>query len=454
MRMRNTPGTRNTLMRHARNSLRLLTPLLVLASAATARTALAVETTDVLDAMDDDNDDPFDFALRLRFQNEKRDATIGRETRCLVGDAIGAGICSSSGNVYAKELKYQRSKQSLGVDARFGVYKDLEVYVTFPFVIGDQWQHDFVSGVDRSNSLIYPAKDSEVLFKAPYQSKSRSGFGDMVFGVKWSPYNFYRDATHPTWVFGVDLRVPTGTAMKVDNTGVGEGFYELGLYSTISRRALTIFEPFFNIHGNFRFGSDSGLFKNYGQTQGRDVDPGSQLGSQFGLTIVPWENIKEDKRVEIEGGFGMDYIFRGREYTEIWEALASADNPCQAATGCQNTLHTSSDPGSNGKQTQTDGITTVEPYGRFAGWAAVHYQPIKYFQISAKFGWMRETAHFLSFADPGKDLDGLRGVEPKNSNNTNEFSPVYLPSIDTIGQRIRLLDASNTVFMISVTGKL
>ncbi len=418
-----------------------------------ARTAHAVETTDVLDAFDDDNGDPFDMALRVRFQNESRTATIGRESRCLVGDAIGNGLCGSSGNVYAREMKYQRSKNTMFVDARFGLYKDLEFSVTFPFVTSDKWQHDFVDGVDRTNSTIFSAKDSEVLFKAPYNSAARSGFGDMVFGLKWSPYNYYRDATHPTWVFGVDLKIPSGQAMKVGNTGVGEGFYDIGLYSTISRRALQIFEPFFNLHGNFRFGAESGLFKNYGATQGRDVDPGNQIGSQFGLTVVPWEDIKEDKRFEIEGGFGMDYIFRGREYTEIWEALASADNPCQAATGCVNTLHSRSDPGADGKLTQTDGITTVEPYGRFAGWAAVHYQPIKYFQISAKVGWMRETAHFLTFADPGVDLDGKNGVEVKNSNNTNEFSPVYLPSVDTIGQRIRLLDASNTLLMISVSGK-
>ncbi len=418
-----------------------------------ARTAHAVETTDVLDAFDDDNNDPFDFALRVRFQNESRTATIGRETRCLAGDAIGHGLCSSSGNVYARELKYQRSKNTMAVDARFGLYKDLEFYMSFPFVTSDKWQHDFVDGVDRTNSTIYGAKDSEVLFKAPYNSVARSGFGDMTFGLKWAPYNYYRDATHPTWVFGVDLKVPTGQAMRVDNTGVGEGFYELALYSTISRRALTIFEPFFNLHTNLRFGSDTGLFKNYGATQGRDVDPGNQIGSQFGLTVVPWEDVKEDKRIEVEGGFGMDYIFRGREYTEIWEALASADNPCQASTGCVNTLHSRSDPGADGKLTQTDGITTVEPYGRFAGWAAVHYQPIKYFQISAKVGWMRETAHFLTFADPGVDLDKKNGVEVKNSNNTNEFSPVYLPSVDTIGQRIRLLDAANTLLMISVSGK-
>ena len=433
-------------------------PLLLLGLCATnvlaTRTVFAVETTDVLDALDDQNDDPFDFALRLRFQNETRKAKIGRETRCLVGDAIGNTLCAASGNIYARELAYERSRNLLGIDARFGVYKDLEFYMTFPFVVSDRWQHDFIDGVDRSNSTLYSAKDSEVILLGQrYKSKDRTGFGDMVFGLKWSPYNYYRDPTHPTWVFGVDLRLPTGTAMKADNTGVGEGFYELGLYSTISRRALSIFEPFFNLHGNFRFGAGSGLFVNHGATQGRDVDPGNQIGSQFGLTVVPWEDVKEDTRVEVEGGFGMDYIFRGREYTEIWEALASADNPCQAATGCVNTLHTRSDPGADGKLTQTDGITTVEPYGRFAGWAAVHYQPIKYFQVSAKLGWMRETAHFLTFADPGVDLDKKEGVQVRNSNNVNEYSPVYLPAVDFPGQRIRLLDASNTLLMISVTGK-
>ncbi len=163
-----------------------------------ARTAHAVETTDVLDAFDDDNGDPFDMALRVRFQNESRTATIGRESRCLVGDAIGNGLCGSSGNVYAREMKYQRSKNTMFVDARFGLYKDLEFSVTFPFVTSDKWQHDFVDGVDRTNSTIFSAKDSEVLFKAPYNSAARSGFGDMVFGLKWSPYNYYRDATHPT----------------------------------------------------------------------------------------------------------------------------------------------------------------------------------------------------------------------------------------------------------------
>ena len=417
------------------------------------RVAHAVEVTDVLDAFDDDNNDPWDFALRLRFQSESRNSTIGRETHCLAGDAIGNGLCSSSGNIYAREMKYQRTKNTMFIDARFGLYKDLEFFMTFPIVTSDKSQLDFADGVDRSNSTIYGAKDSETLFAAPFRGAARSGFGDMIFGLKWSPYNYYRDVTHPTWVFGLDLKVPSGQAMKVDNTGVGEGFYELSLHSTISRRALQIFEPFFNLHGNFRFGTDSGLFKNYGPTQGRDVDPGSQIGSQFGLTVVPWEDISADRRVEIEGGFGMDYIFRGREYTEIWEALASADNPCQAATGCVNTLHTKSDPGADGKLTQTDGITTVEPYGRFAGWMAVHYQPIKYFQISAKVGWMRETAHFLTFADPGTNLDGKNNIEVKNSNNTNEFSPVYLPSVDNPGSRIRMLDASSTLFMLSVSGK-
>ncbi|MEI6540573.1 MAG: hypothetical protein WCO86_13790 [Planctomycetota bacterium] len=41
-----------------------------------------------------------------------------------------------------------------------------------------------------------------------------------------------------------------------------------------------------------------------GGTQPRS-EPGSNVGTQFGLTIIPWENIKQDQRFELEGGFGM-----------------------------------------------------------------------------------------------------------------------------------------------------
>ena len=417
--------------------------------------ALGVEQTDTLDSFDDENDNPFDFSMRLRFTSDSRDAFIGREVKCLAGDALGNPLCpKASGTVISRELVYARQRNVMNIDTRIGLYKDLELYAFFPIVTGDSWNHKYVTGVDKTNSSIAPIKDSEKLFAPEYNSRSRAGFGDMTIGIKWGALNYYRDVTHPTWVWGVDLTLPTGTAMQQDNDGVGLGLYQLHLYTTVSRRTLRYFEPFFNAHGVSRFGAASGLFNSQGGTQPR-AEPGSSVGTLFGLTIIPWENIKQDQRFELEGGFGMDYHFRGREYSEIWEAFASSANPCQTSTGCTNTQFAKSDVDPiTHKLRTTDGITDIESYGRFTGWAGLHFQPIKYFQISARAGWTRETSHYITYGDPGTDLDKSGNVEAKNSAGKNEFSPVYLPAVDTSGQRLRLQDISGFGFMLAISGKL
>ncbi|MSP91343.1 MAG: hypothetical protein EXR79_06015 [Myxococcales bacterium] len=421
--------------------------------------AHAAEVTDVLDAFDTEIQDPFDFALRLRFDSDERKAAVVREVKCLAGDQIGQQTCpKASAVVFGKEVDYTRRRNTLNIDARFGLYKDLEVHATIPVVIYDGWQHKFATGVSEKNSSVFTTPESESLFKVPFDSRTRSGLGDLSFGLKWSPYNYYRDRTQPTWVFGVAMTVPTGTPMKASNTGPGYGTSVLNLHTTMSRRALSILEPFFHIHGDIRWGSSDGLFvfQPNSSTQA-DKDPGSIVGTAFGLTIVPWENIVRDERVEIEGGFGMDYVFHGRDYTEVWEALASSKNPCQASKGCTNTLHWKSDPDSASKRlTSTDGIGDVEAYGKFYGWGALHYQPIKYFQVSAKLLATNETPHFISGGKYGVNLDPGKSVsiETSNSDGKNEFSPVFLPSIDTPGQRLRVQDVGNMTLVLAVTGKL
>ncbi len=423
------------------------------ASALHATTARAVETTDVLDAADDQNGDPWDGAVRLRFQSETRTSGIARQARCLSGDVLGTACPKSNAYVLDKELDYSRTRNWMSVDLRAGIYKDLEIYAFLPIVLSDQSKMSFASGVTSENSTIMPPSAKDALFDARFKGTDRSGFGDATFGLKWSPFNYFRDASEPTWVMGIEYVAPTGTAMQAGNTGVGYGLHELTLYSTISRRALQIFEPFVNVHFTpVRQGSSTGLFQSYGQTQ-RYVNPGITGGASAGLTLVPWENLARDERLEVEGGFSMDYIARGREYSEIWEALGAASNPCKPGEGCSNVLYSKSDVDpSTGKPRRTDGITEVESYGRFQGWAAIHYQPIKYFQLSAKFGYATETPHYITYGDYGVDLDGHE-VNQSNTNGVNEFSPVFLPSVDQPGQRLRVINVGTTMLMFSATGK-
>ena len=289
-----------------------------------------------------------------------------------------------------------------------------------------------------------------------YESTDRGGLGDIVFGLKFAPSNWYRDSAHPTWVMGLEYMAPSGTPMAVDNDGVGQGIHEIHMFTTISRRALRVIEPWFNMHARLRFPSASGLFQQYGPTQ-RQVGPGHMIGTSFGAEIIPWEDLEQDARVELEFGFRMNYVFRGREYSEVWEALASPDNPCTIGNGCYNTLHYKSDINpTTGQHNRTIGITDVEQYGQFAGWAGLHYQPIKHFQISAKAQYSVDAPHFITFGDYGVDLDSKGGVQQANTANPpqNEYSPTFMPSLDAPGTRLRVQDVSVWTVMISIAGKL
>jgi len=434
----------------------------VVGAALAPAVAAAIEQTDVLDAFDDDNGDPFDGALSVRFTTETRSAVIGRQSRCLSRDVLGSVCPNGSGFVLARELEYSRTRNTMNFDVRIGLYKDLEIYSSFPIVLSDDWKHEFVHGVSRANSTILPYQDNATgtladrssLFKVPYQSTSRGGFGDMRLGFKWSPVNFFRDTGDPTWTVRVEYTAPTGTPMRADNDGVGLGLHELTFAFVGSRRALRLFEPFFGFHFTpVRSGSKGGLFTSRGPTQNY-VEPGLTGGTKFGLALVPWENQKADERFELEAGLGVDYTYRGREYTEIWEALASPNGPCKPSEGCNNVLHSLSelDP-VTGKPRRTDGITEVEPYTRFSGFGALHYQPIANVQLSARVAYYRETPHFITYGDVGKDLDKQNKVSQYNSQGQNEFSPVYLPAVDAVGQRLRVLDVSNLMFQFALTGK-
>ena len=272
--------------------------------ATSVRPAVAAEVTDVLDAFDDDNDDPFDFALRLRYTSDVRTSRIARETKCLQNDYVGGSACpGGSGIVFANELTYERVRNAMAIDARFGVFKDVEVYLSLPIVISDGWNHAFEDGVTTANSTISQPSANESLFAVDFKSKTRAGLGDMQAGVRWAPFNWYRDSAHPSWVIGLESTFPTGEAMKADNDSVGLGLTQLEFYSTISRRTLKILEPFFHFRFQGRFGASDGLFVSKGGTQNR-TSPGPIVGTQIGLAVIPWENAKREERIEIEAGFG------------------------------------------------------------------------------------------------------------------------------------------------------
>jgi hypothetical protein len=430
----------------------LCTSLALVAPAAAGAQALV---TDVIDAADDD--DPFDANIEVRYEFQTTSARIARELPCY---APSSACPDTSRVILASELDYEEILHQMVIAPRIGLYKDLDLTFELPIVLLQQTKLSFAPGVGLQNSSVISKGASAGLFAMPFNGPQRSGFGDMRIGLRYSPLNYARDETEPTWVIGLTYTAPTGKVREGGSEGVGLGLHALELYTTISRRALDWFEPYFNFHGTFRFPAASTLFDDLGTTQTL-VKPGNSLGIMLGLELIPWEDRDADARVELDLGFSADYTFEGREYSELFEALAAS--PCNADPNCALTRYTR-DVRANVPTAQagrSNGITDVEDYGIFKTWLGLHYQPVKYFQLGARFTYTRRTDHFITNGDPGTDLDG-DGEVTSTGLAGNEYSPVYIEGIDAPAgdrhtgaapTRFRSQSSNAFGFMVHLTGK-
>lgn len=241
--------------------------------------AQAADLTDVVDAAEED--DPFDFHLEPRFKSTIKRAKITREAPCnpnvtedpLTGDQavdrnsrlryprlVEEGRCSEPDTVYNKELRGWRRIDQLDILGNIGLYKDVELHFTLPFIFRDVRGVHFAGNggdptepiVDTDNSSVDPSNQRIIediqrngedfttfrLFdvRDGNEGPTRSGFGDMSLGLAWNPFNQERDDTKATLLLGFDYLIPTGTVAKGGNEGVGRGVHELQLTVAASKR--------------------------------------------------------------------------------------------------------------------------------------------------------------------------------------------------------------------------
>lgn len=415
--------------------------------------ARGAEITTVMSAAD--GADPFDFMLYPEYGWHLRQSRITREY--IKNDVAGNHLA------FARELDASRTTHTLDINLRLGLYKGLEMFFVFPFVVSDITRLTFPSGVDHSNSSVDPA-GSPSLFGVDAndgnKGPKRSGFGDMSVGLKYAPFEQWRDEYYPSWVIGFTYTIPTGAVRRFDNAAVGEGIHTLRLETAISRR-MAFAEPYFSLFGDLRLPSSSSLFQKYAPTQKR-VWPASDVGVALGVEFYPWDDPRDDGKkaryFSIDVGLSAVYRFRGRGYTDLFEAFGrSACTGDPLCTGDKNKGLTqydrtvNNDP--NAEITHMDGITDVGPYGTYSVWAGFNLQPIEYFSLSFRFMYSYESAHYLTYSDVGQDLDGLKDVQWNNLFNDNEYNPVYNSVVDDPGKRFRSEGANIFGIMVMLAGR-
>ncbi len=437
----------------------------------------AAEPTIVADAAEEGN--PFDFIGEVFYRRHLRRAKITREYNCSQEDTMTCpGVDTNGQLIHVKELRYARYTHELVPRARFGLFKDLELWIEAPIVVEDTQEIRFAgnggdptnTAVDSSISSISPNGDTQKLFTVPdggFMSglPKRAGFGDMLYKLRYAPISSERDDTRGEWVIELGYRAPTGSEMRprpVSTGGVGRGVHELVLGTSFSRRYEYV-EPYARFEANLPLGSSlKSPFKQYSATGAQEFYlPGARGGFDFGVELIPFENPREGMKIFIDLGLGVAYQAEGRDYSELFDALAvgavSCNRELQARDGKDNCAfynENARDPSFLSQAPATfDGITTVEQFMTVRGHLGLGVYASEYFKIGADLALAHETEHNLSNAKIGKDLlsnsvdeYGVR-VPPKNTQQRSEHNPTYVPNIDAIGRRIRIEET--TVFTLS-----
>ena len=460
-----------------------ITTLIILSlslSLVMTNSSYAAEPTVVADAAEENN--PFDFIGEVFYRRHLRRGKITREYNCDPTNSDEQSTCPSAGAegqiTNVKELRYARYTHEIVPRVRFGLYRDLELWIETPVVIEDTQEVRFAgnggdptkTAVDSSISSISPGgpnQSFQQLFTVPnggYMSglPRRAGFGDMLLKMRYAPISSERDDTRGEWVIEVGYRAPTGNEMTPRPTttgGVGRGVHELVLGTSFSKR-FEFVEPYANFEANLPLGSTlNSPFKKYNGSQEFTL-PGARGRFDFGVELIPFENPRENIKVFIDIGLGVAYQAEGRDYSELFDAFAIGATTCNttlpASDGKGNCAFFNPDARDASFQNQApaifDGITTVEQFVTVRGHLGLGVYASEFFKIGADLALAHETEHNLTNADIGKDLiseGDERGVfvPAENTQQKLEHNPTYVPNIDALGRRIRVEET--TVFTIS-----
>jgi hypothetical protein len=440
------------------------------------------EPTVVADAAEERN--PFDFIGEVFYRRHLRRAKITREYNCnpatVPEDLETCPDAPPSGKLTnVKELRYTRYTHEIVPRARFGLYKDLELWIEMPIVVEDTQEIRFAGdGGDTTKvpvtsqiSSISPGgngQNFQQLFTVPDGGlmaglPRRAGFGDMLFKIRYAPISHERDDTRGDWVLELGYRAPTGNAMRPrpeSTGGVGRGVHELILSTAFSMRYRFI-EPYARFEANLPMGSSlRSPFKEYWGSQ-EYVLPGARGRFDIGAELIPYEDTRKNIKFFIDIGIGAGYQAEGRDYSELFDALGIGAASCNADLSSRDGRDNCAEYNPNarlnnngvGEAPRTfDGITTVEEYAIVRGHIGFGLYSSEYFKIGADFSLAHETEHNVSNAEIGDDIYNQgddRGVfVPATTNEQrSEHNPTFVSAIDSIGRRLRVEET--TVFSIS-----
>jgi hypothetical protein len=463
---------------------RPLLALAVLGSALAARPAVAAFPTRVLTAVEKETPLP-DVALGVTFDRNQKRARITREW---IQDQNGRRTALD-----VRELDFEELTQRMVLELRVGIFRDLEFRATAPVVLQNDSELRFAEGVE-SQSTIWgsenandPATDLRYPLTEVPGARERSGFGDMTFGLAWSPFVDAKDESYPTFTLRGDVTVPTGAlrdpadqdALPAGATGdVGRGMtvFDLALgFSRRMRSSLPTLEPYMLLGARLPVASP--------RQRDRGMEPPIEGYLDVGTEIVFHEDLEERTRFDLELAFRLRYTSVGRTYSELSDYLPSFDQTRAPANRSDPSLGEDaivySDFANPGNYAGTlDGarcglvmgvacgeLNRVEEHLGLGGTIALHLQPSRFLLLRGGLSVNYTTDHFLTTERVGVDTDPVSAVDQecpegsgvscvgrvnaRNSAGNDERSPYYDPRYDAPGRRLRAEGIVDLTFFLT-----
>jgi hypothetical protein len=451
--------------------------------------------TEVVDAFD--VGDPFDFHLSVQYEYSHSKSEVSRE--CYAGTCTESTI--SDYIYYEKVLESIETTHILDITGLIGIYHDLQLKVGLPIILqksGSLKVHPDIAEADARRILYDPSSNSQI-FNVPFTSADRSGIDYFVTGLEWGVLNQARNESWPDWNIFIEGLWGVGPIMKpaghdavngdlgaVDDPGVSRGNLSIRGGSRLGKRFKYI-NPYFGFEFLIEFPKREAPYpyNNERVFDGQvNLKPPMKGYINFGLEIIPYEAPAKEQKFFIDLRFVGGYISEGRDYSPLFDALGTTQDPSlnffkesdtywAGKVGDTNFASDwngwygdgdalSWDATSGGytdsrgrpydpyaKETWT-GLTDQENYGTFGGRFQVGFVTSKWFKIMAGVGIAYNQPHFITFTDEcnsgtferigATDTNCTMGSykNPDGSDGTSSFNPDYRVALDEPGNRFKL----------------
>ncbi len=377
--------------------------------------------------------DPFGMYLTVRYQREQEKAKILRETH-------------QDGSVKdVAELSYLSVDNRLLLEARIGLWQDLEFRYALPVVFSQTQTWGFAAGTDAENSTLTrnctqangdltdpncPASGAgrRSILEVP-ASSYRTGLANMSFGLAYALFNERKDPSKPMWILGVDYEAPTATmrdptiATSQEAPGsLGDRVHKYTFYTAFSKK-MGVADPYFRLHYALPW-RGPGYYSNCDHPDPSNMAaPGNCStgdwsraetgikaphtgGITFGVELNAYDEAKTQQKVALDLRVIGNYVSEGRYYNQMTDLF--------------------------GKLLYTQDHAQLGGSFGLTAWAA------EYLGLNATATVLYNTEHTLTDEVIGRDLDGNGTV---NLDNSSEINPNFDYRADMVSRRFRLSEA-------------